>query len=84
MVANVLDDTARELGGRLNEMRANAHMDAILSGMVEGVVLVNAAGRLVLTNPALRAMLRLPDAAQDRHYSRSCGSRTSIVSWPPR
>ena len=69
MVANVLDDTARELGGRLNEMaRERAHMDAILSGMVEGVVLVNAAGRLVLTNPALRAMLRLPDAAQDRHY----------------
>ena len=29
---------------------------------------MNAAGRLVLTNPAGRAMLRLPEAALDTHY----------------
>jgi two-component system phosphate regulon sensor histidine kinase PhoR len=68
-VANVLDDTARQLGSQLAEMaRERAHMDAILTGMVEGVVLVNGAGRLVLTNPAVRSMLRLPEPAEDRHY----------------
>ena len=69
VVANVLDHTARELGARLSEMaRERAHTDAILTGMAEGVMLVNAAGRLVLTNPAGRAMLRLPEAALDTHY----------------
>jgi two-component system phosphate regulon sensor histidine kinase PhoR len=68
-VANVLDHTARELGARLAEtVRERAHMDAILTGMVEGVVLVNANGRLVLTNPALRSMLRLPEPVEQRHY----------------
>jgi two-component system phosphate regulon sensor histidine kinase PhoR len=32
------------------------------------VVLVNSAGRLVLTNPALRSMLRLPPAIADQHF----------------
>ena len=69
MVANVLDDTARQLGHRLSEMaRERAHMDAILNGMIEGVVLVNAAGRLVLTNPAGRKMLRLVGTADGAHY----------------
>ena len=68
-VARALDDTARELGVRLTDMaRERAHMDAILTGMVEGVVLLNAAGRLVLTNPAARGMLRLPDAPEGLHY----------------
>ncbi len=69
IVANVLDDTARALGERLAETaRGRAHMDAILTGMVEGIVLVNADGRLVLTNPAVRSMLRLPEPAEGRHY----------------
>jgi len=64
-VAAVLDDTARDLGARLADMaRERAHMEAILTGMVEGVVLVNGAGRLVLTNPAVRSMLRLPVTAE--------------------
>jgi two-component system, OmpR family, phosphate regulon sensor histidine kinase PhoR len=68
-VANVLDDTARELGARLADMgRERAHMDAILNGMVEGVVLVNQTGRLVLTNPAVRQMLRLPASAEGLQY----------------
>lgn len=69
VVASVLDDTARELGGRLTQMaRERAHMDAILNGMVEGVVLVDGAGRLVLANPAMRTMLRLTEGAEGRHY----------------
>ena len=69
IVAGALDHTARELGVRLGEMaRERAHMDAILTGMVEGVLLLNASGRLALTNPAAREMLRLPDAAEGIHY----------------
>lgn len=68
-VANVLDTTVRELGSRLGEMeRERAHTDAILHGMVEGVLLVNNEGRLVLTNPAVRAMLHLPAPADGVHY----------------
>src|SRR6185503_9719759 len=69
VVANVLDHTARELGNRLVEMaRERAHTDAILTGMAEGVLLVAANGHLVLTNPAARAMLRLPADSGDTHY----------------
>jgi two-component system phosphate regulon sensor histidine kinase PhoR len=68
-VAGALDAASRELGRRLHEMaRERAHTDAILEGMGEGVVLINAAGRLVLTNPAVRSMLRLPEPAADRPY----------------
>jgi two-component system, OmpR family, phosphate regulon sensor histidine kinase PhoR len=69
VAAGLLDTAARELGARLADMaRERAHTDAILTGMVEGVVLVNASGRLVLTNPAVRSMLRLPGTAEGRHY----------------
>jgi two-component system, OmpR family, phosphate regulon sensor histidine kinase PhoR len=69
LVANVLDDTARQLGLRLTDMsRERAHMDAILSGMIEGVALVNGNGRLVLTNPAGRSMLRLSSVSEGVHY----------------
>ena len=62
LVANALDETARELGARLSDMaRARAHTDAILTGMAEGVLLVDATGRIVLTNPAARTMLRLAE-----------------------
>ena len=69
IIANALDDTARELGARLADMaRSRAHTDAILTGMAEGVLLVDAAGRLLLTNPASRVMLRLPEGAAGAHY----------------
>ena len=69
IVANVLDQTARELGTRLTDMaRERAHTDAILTGMAEGVLLVASNGHLVLTNPAARAMLRLPPETGDTHY----------------
>ena len=68
-VANVLDDTARQLGLRLADMaRERAHMEAILTGMVEGVALINQNGRLVLSNPAGRSMLRLPASSEGLHY----------------
>lgn len=68
-VARVLDETARDLGTRLEDVaRERAHMDAILQGMAEGALLVTAQGRLVLSNPAVRAMLRLTDNPQGRHF----------------
>jgi two-component system phosphate regulon sensor histidine kinase PhoR len=68
-VARVLDETARELGGRLTEVaRERAHMDAVLQGMVEGAILVNRHGKLLITNPAVRAMLRLPANPEGRHF----------------
>jgi two-component system phosphate regulon sensor histidine kinase PhoR len=69
VVANALDETSRAMQAKLDDMaRDRAHTDAILGGMAEGVLLVNAQGRLVQTNPAGRAMLRLPEAAAQTHY----------------
>ena len=69
IVAHVLDQTAMQLGARLAETaRERAHMGAILTGMVEGVLLIDARGHLVLTNPAVRSMLNMADPADDRHY----------------
>ncbi len=69
LVANVLDQTARRLGSQIDEMaRDRAHTDAILNGMVEGVVLIDGGGHLVMTNRAVRAMLRLPEPAEGAHY----------------
>lgn len=69
VVAGVLDDTARQLGARLTALtREQAHIRAIMTGMIEGVVLLDAEGRLVLTNPAARTMLRLRGEAEGLHY----------------
>ena len=43
-------------------------MAAILSGMVEGVIVVDPQGRLQLANDAARQMLRLDNLAVGRHY----------------
>ncbi len=68
-VARVLDETARDLGARLSDVaRERAHMDAVLQGMAEGALLVDRGGRLVLSNTAIRAMLRLADDPEGRHF----------------
>ena len=68
-VARVLDDSVQELGKRLDDSRrTRARMEAILTGMFEGVVLVNGAGRLLLANAAARDMLQMPADAEGRHY----------------
>jgi two-component system phosphate regulon sensor histidine kinase PhoR len=69
VVARALDGSVQDLGRRLNEMaRERAHMDSILRGMFEGVLLVDSTGRLLLTNTAARRMLQLPADAEGRHY----------------
>jgi two-component system phosphate regulon sensor histidine kinase PhoR len=58
-----------QLGQRVNELATDrARTEAILSGMVEGVLVVDSEGRLRLINDAARRMLTLEDIALGRHY----------------
>jgi len=68
-VARMLDSLTHDLASRLAGLEADrARMAAILSGMVEGVIVVNEHGRLQLVNDAARGMLNLDDAMEGRHY----------------
>ena len=69
IVARALDSSAREIGRRAMDLASDrARMEAILSGMVEGVIVVNDHGRVQLVNNAARRMLHLQDAAEGKHY----------------
>jgi two-component system phosphate regulon sensor histidine kinase PhoR len=69
VVARALDGSVQELGRRLAELdRDHAQMEAILAGMIEGVIVVDQQGRLGLANAAARRMLGLDDFAVGRHY----------------
>ena len=66
-VARVLDTTIQELSRRIGELsRDRARSEAILSGMVEGVLVVSSDGRLQLVNRAAQQMLRVDEAAIGR------------------
>ena len=68
-VARVLDASVHELGRRLEDLsRDRAHMEAILSGMVEGVLVVDRQGRLRLVNDAAQSMLHVDASATGRRY----------------
>jgi two-component system phosphate regulon sensor histidine kinase PhoR len=68
-VARVLDGSVQELGRRLNELsRDRARLDTILSGMVEGVLVLDGGGRIQLANRAARAMLHVDDSSVGRPY----------------
>jgi two-component system phosphate regulon sensor histidine kinase PhoR len=68
-VARALDESVQELGRRLGELaRDRGRMEAILAGMIEGVIVVDPQGRLQLVNEAARQMLKLDDLAIGRHY----------------
>jgi two-component system phosphate regulon sensor histidine kinase PhoR len=68
-VARALDDSVREIGRRVTELDADrARMEAILTGMIEGVLVVSEDGHLQLANAAARRMLRLQDPPEGRHY----------------
>ena len=65
LVARVLDESVRELGHRAAD---RVLLEAILSGMIEGVLVVNDYGRLQLMNAAARRMLKVIDPPEGRHY----------------
>ena len=68
-VARALDASVQQLGGRIEELsRDRARMEAILSGMVEGVLVVDRQGRLQLVNRAAQEMLRVEPSATGRPY----------------
>jgi two-component system, OmpR family, phosphate regulon sensor histidine kinase PhoR len=63
-VARALSDAVQDVAGRLAEQaRDRARMEAVLAGMVEGVIVVDARGRLQLVNDAARQMLRIDTIA---------------------
>ena len=68
-VARALDGAIQELGRRVAELTHDRrHLEAILGGMVEGVIVLDRQGRLVMANEAARAMLKLDDGARGRRY----------------
>jgi len=67
--ARMLDALTHDVARRIAGLEADrARMAAILSGMIEGVLVVNEHGRLQLANDAARRMLRIDDAVEGRHY----------------
>jgi two-component system, OmpR family, phosphate regulon sensor histidine kinase PhoR len=69
VAARALDAAVRELGRRVDTLsRDRARMEAILSSMVEGVLVVDGSGRLQVVNEAARRMLRVESNAAGRPY----------------
>ena len=68
-VARMLDALTQDVSARLAGLEADrARMAAILSGMIEGVLVVNEHGRLQLANDAARRLLKIDSAVEGRHY----------------
>ena len=68
-VARALDASVQELGRRLSELSRNRRLtDAILGSMAEGVLVVNARGRVQMANDAVCGMLQIPEPPVDQHY----------------
>ena len=68
-VARALDGAVQELGRQVNELAHDRrHLREILAGMVEGVIVLDPQGRLVMANGAARAMLKLDDQSTGRRY----------------
>jgi len=62
-------NAANQLAARLHELDTDrTRMAALLSGMVEGVLVVDGDGRLCLVNDAARQMLNLETDLLGRHY----------------
>jgi two-component system phosphate regulon sensor histidine kinase PhoR len=68
-VAEALDVVAQELGTKVEDLsRDRARIDAILAGMVEGVLVVDRQGRLQRTNAAATTMLDIDSRAIGQRY----------------
>jgi two-component system, OmpR family, phosphate regulon sensor histidine kinase PhoR len=68
-VARALDASVQEVGRRLEELsRDRARIDAILTAMVEGVLVVDRDGRLQLVNRAAQKMLHVDGSVIGRPY----------------
>ena len=68
-VARAMDAAVHSLGERVDSLeRDRARMEAILASMIEGVLVVNADGRLQLVNDAARRILRLEQGSLQHSY----------------
>ncbi|HJR58600.1 MAG TPA: ATP-binding protein [Vicinamibacterales bacterium] len=68
-VGRVFEEAFRQVDLRASASAEDrARMQAILGGMVEGVLVVNEYGKIQLVNDAARRMLRLTEAPAGRHY----------------
>jgi two-component system phosphate regulon sensor histidine kinase PhoR len=69
VAARSIDASVQNLSRQLDEAaRDRARMEAILAGMIEGVIAVDPQGRLQLVNEAARQMLRIDELVAGRHY----------------
>ena len=68
-VARTLDESVQSLADRIADLaRDRGRTDAILTGMIEGVIVVDPQGRVQLVNDAARQMLKLDDSPMGRPY----------------
>jgi two-component system phosphate regulon sensor histidine kinase PhoR len=68
-VARALDAALHEQARRLDDLaRDRAHMEAILAGMVEGVLVLDRQGRIQLVNRAAQRMLAVDDTSVGKRY----------------
>jgi two-component system phosphate regulon sensor histidine kinase PhoR len=66
-MAVAINEMAEELGLRLEEVTAEKEqLDAVLAGMVEGVLVLDTDGCVTLANPRLRELLSLWDSVHGR------------------
>ena len=69
IVARALGASVQELGRRLSEISRNRRLtEAILSSMVEGVLVVDVRGRVQMTNVAGRKLLQIEEIPTEHHY----------------
>src|SRR5688572_10996028 len=68
-ITRAMDQAAQEIGQRVDNLRRDrARMEAILSSMIEGVLVVDEQGRLQLVNDAARRILKLEKGSLNRSY----------------
>jgi two-component system phosphate regulon sensor histidine kinase PhoR len=71
-VARALDESVQDLAERVDDLARNrGRTDAILAGMIEGVIVVDPQGRVQLVNDAARQMLKLDESPMGRPYVES-------------
>jgi two-component system phosphate regulon sensor histidine kinase PhoR len=67
--SHAASEKLRHLNDLIEQLsRDRAHMEAILAGMVEGVLVVDRQGRIQLANRAAQAMLHVDASAAGRRY----------------
>ena len=59
-LAAALNELAQQSKERISQIREeNAQLEAVLSGMAEGVMVTSAAGRILMVNPAFKRMMEV-------------------------